>query len=435
MEQIAVAETLLSCARETMNKLPDNRRPSNATKYTMLSTGMGALSVFFMQDPSFLSHQMRLNQQIGNNNFNTLFGVKEIPTPNQIRNILDNIEPDKFYSIFDEALKILHTHSGLEQFLYLSNNGYLIALDGVEYHCSQKINCQHCNTRTIQGKTYNYHTMLAATIVSPEINAAIPLRPEFITSHIEESKQDCENAAIKRWLEKNAASYQYLNPTLLGDDLYSRQTICQAVLDKNLHFIFVCKPDSHKILYEYLAGVQLSKHVLNIKKRHKHYIYQLKYINQVPIKDGKDALSVNWLEIIIIDKKTSKKIYHNSFVTSHLITDANILSLTLAGRARWKIENENNNTLKTKGYNFEHNYGHGKKNLASVFASLSLLAFLFHTIISLVCKLYAAARQSQSSRIAFFNVLRSLTSFLCFSSWHSLLTFIIKPPDHNILRF
>jgi hypothetical protein len=30
-----------------------------------------------------------------------------------------------------------------------------------------------------------------------------------------------------------------------------------------------------------------------------------------------------------------------------------------AGRARWKVENENNNTLKTKGYHLEHNYGHG----------------------------------------------------------------------------
>jgi hypothetical protein len=27
-----------------------------------------------------------------------------------------------------------------------------------------------------------------------------------------------------------------------------------------------------------------------------------------------------------------------------------------AGRSRWKIENENNPTLKTKGYHFEHNH-------------------------------------------------------------------------------
>jgi len=34
------------------------------------------------------------------------------------------------------------------------------------------------------------------------------------------------------------------------------------------------------------------------------------------------------------------------------------------GRCRWKIENETFNTLKNQGYHFEHNYGHGEKNLS-----------------------------------------------------------------------
>jgi hypothetical protein len=45
---------------------------------------------------------------------------------------------------------------------------------------------------------------------------------------------------------------------------------------------------------------------------------------------------------------------------------------------------ENNNTLKTKGYNLEHNYGHGKRHLSSLLATLNLLAFLFHTALDLV---------------------------------------------------
>ena len=47
-----------------------------------------------------------------------------------------------------------------------------------------------------------------------------------------------------------------------------------------------------------------------------------------------------------------------------------------AGRARWKIENETFNTLKNQGYCFEHNFGHGKKNLSTVFALM--LAFLLN---------------------------------------------------------
>jgi len=43
------------------------------------------------------------------------------------------------------------------------------------------------------------------------------------------------------------------------------------------------------------------------------------------------------------------------------------------GRACWKVENENNNDLKTKGYHLEHNSGHGSKHLAALLLSLLVL--------------------------------------------------------------
>ena len=36
-----------------------------------------------------------------------------------------------------------------------------------------------------------------------------------------------------------------------------------------------------------------------------------------------------------------------------------------------------------KGYNLEHNFGHGKANLSAILATLNLLAFAFHTIAEL----------------------------------------------------
>lgn len=57
------------------------------------------------------------------------------------------------------------------------------------------------------------------------------------------------------------------------------------------------------------------------------------------------------------------------------------VEIVRAGRARWKIENENNNTLKTKGYHLEHNFGHGKNHLSEALATLNILAFLFHTLL------------------------------------------------------
>jgi hypothetical protein len=73
-----------------------------------------------------------------------------------------------------------------------------------------------------------------------------------------------------------------------------------------------------------------------------------------------------------------------------------------AGRSRWKIENENNNTLKTKGYHFEHNYGHGQQFLSSLLATLILLAYGLHTLlewmeISTSCSARSCLRASACS--------------------------------------
>ena len=44
------------------------------------------------------------------------------------------------------------------------------------------------------------------------------------------------------------------------------------------------------------------------------------------------------------------------------------------GKFRGSTHHETFNTLKNQGYNFEHNYGHGYKNLCSVMTMLISLA-------------------------------------------------------------
>ena len=87
----------------------------------------------------------------------------------------------------------------------------------------------------------------------------------------------------------------------------------------------------------------------------------------------------------------------------------NIKEIVEAGRTRWKIENENNNTLKTKGYNFKHNFGHGKQHLSSLLASLNILAFLVHTVLEWFDQCYALVRNELASRKTFFDDIRALT--------------------------
>ena len=141
-------------------------------------------------------------------------------------------------------------------------------------------------------------------------------------------------------------------------------------------------------------------------------------------------MAVNWFEIEIADA-AGKVTYRNSFVTDLDITHQNVGELSDCGRARWKIENETFNVLKTKGYNLEHSFGHGKKNLSAVLVALNLLAFAAHTLCEIMDDLWRLARQKPGSRSQFFNMIAAATTFLIFPSWDDFLqtiAFVKAPP-------
>jgi len=421
--------TLLGSLRDRCATLPDKRRGANA-RYTMADIGLAAFSVFFMQSPSFLSHQRQLAQGHGRSNCETLFAMTAIPCDNHIRAMLDPVAPVHFDPLFDDAVAALERSGGLTAFRRLGGH-VLIALDGTEYYRSAKLHCPRCSSRArAGGKTDYFHSLLAATLVAPGHNRVVPLAPEFIVAQDGHDKQDCESRAARRWLERHGGRAAGLDPVYLGDDLYSRQPICEAVKAANGHFLFVCKPDSHPTIQQYLTGIALPEHREKVKRGAARFTYRYRWLCEVPLRDGDDAMIVNWLSIEITNP-AGKVTYRNSFITDLPVDRDTVAELAACGRARWKIENETFNTLKTKGYNLEHNFGHGHDNLSAVLATLNLLAFAFHTVAELAEDLWRTAMEAQGRRTRFFEHLRSITVFLLFPSWTDLLetlAFAQPPP-------
>jgi hypothetical protein len=422
-------ESLLGSLRDCLDRFPDKRRGLNTT-YSIADIGMAAFSVFFMQSPSFLSHQRYFEQGHGRSNCASLFGIAKIPSDNHIRDLLDPASPALLLPVFTAIVEQLERiEGGLDMFRRLGGH-VLIALDGTKYHCSRKIHCQHCSTRARgQSGTEYYHAMLAATLVAPEHDKVVPLEPEFIVPQDGAEKQDCENRAAKRWLSAHSQRYAPLDPVYLGDDLFSRQPLCQAVLDAGGHFIFVCKPSSHPLIQEYLTGAEVAALEQTVKRGKQRFIHRYRWLPDVPLRDGRDALTVNWFEIEIINAK-GETTYRNSFVTNLPVGSDNVVELAACGRARWKIENETFNVLKNKGYNLEHSFGHGKKNLAAILVSLNLLAFAMHTICDIGDELWRNARAKLGPRYNFFHKLAAITTYLIFPSWDDLLLTLAfaKPP-------
>ncbi len=419
---------LMEILQRTFKQLPDYRTGQN-TRYAIGDAAAGAFGVFFTQSPSFLSYQRDMQRKNGQNNAQSLFGVEKIPSDNQIRNLLDPIGPEHLYAPFWEIYAQLKARGTLNKQRGHANN-WLCAMDGVQYFTSKAIHCENCNETHKDGTVRYYHAAITPVLVAPDSPVVISLEPEFITPQDGSEKQDCEQNAIKRWIERNASHFAPHTVTILADDLHSHQPLCELLLSNHFNFILVCKPDSHKALYEEIALLDKIAGVSQVKVRrwngrfHEKWLYR--YVNQVPLRGGEHALQVNWCELTITHESEGTQIYHNSFVTNHLINDATVKSIVASGRARWKTENECNNVLKNHGYHLAHNFGHGQQHLSSVLVTLNLLAFLCHTVLDLTSFLYQRLRRELGTRQTFFGDIRTLTRYSYFPNWQALLDHMAK---------
>jgi len=438
MSQMLTFDKLVRLFHQQLDQLADHRKGGNNTRYEIKDAALGALAVFFTQTPSFLAYQKKMEEQKGQSNATTLFGIERTPSTPQIRNLLDPVSASEMYPTFRTIFEALAEQGELAQFRAF-NDSLLVPLDGTQYFSSQKIHCRHCSEQQLNnGETLYSHQVVTAVVVHPDLTQVLPLEPEFIRSQDGQDKQDCEIAAAKRWLKRCGASYGAYNLTLLGDDLYAHQPFCRLLLQEKLNFIFVCKPDSHQKLYEWLEFLQANpgEQLPTLTRRHWNgkfaEIWTYRYINQVPLRGGEQALEVNWCELTITREDTGQQLYLNSFVTNYQIDEANVEAIVEAGRTRWKTENEGNNILKNRGYHLDHNFGHGQQHLSATLLTLNLVAFLFHTILHLIDNRYRSLREHLGARRTFFNDIRTLTRYLCFDSWNHLLNFMMAQLELEI---
>ena len=425
-----VLASLLSGLKAVCAAFPDPRK-GRSGNIAMADFGLSAFAMFFMQSASFLSFQRTLEKGQGRSNCQTLFGIEKIPSDNYIRDMLDGADPALLAPCYRRTEQLLLEPAMREAFGRLGGRT-LIALDGTEYFCSQKIACPHCQTRKrSNGKIESYHSLLAATVVAPGHSNVVPLAPEFIVKQDGAEKQDCERNAVKRWLMKHGARLKPLRPVYLGDDLFACQSVVERLADNGDDFLFTCKEASHKALYDFIDGCEFERCEVKVRKGKTRETHRYRFVEKIPLRDGKDAVTANWIGFEISDAKGVVK-YTTAFVTSLPVTKANVAEIAACARARWKIENESFNVLKNHGYELEHNFGHGETYLAMTLAALNMLAFAWHTVLDLLEPPWRKAREAAEKRTSFFAYLATLTSFAGFPAWTDLLealaTFTI-PPD------
>lgn len=394
-------DALIQHARKRFETLPEQRR---CPSFSLADTLMAGLALFSLKDPSLLAFCGRALDH----NLRSVFGLRGMPSDTQVREILDEVHPDQLRPVFKDVFRRLQRGKVLEEYVFLEGC-YLVALDGVEYFCSKSVHCDQCLTRTHKnGSVSYYHQMLGAVIVHPDFSEVIPLAPEPIQHQDGQAKNDCERNAAGRWLKQFRKDHPHLPVIVIEDALGSNAPHIRDLIEHRVHFILGVKEGDHKYLFEQFdqrveAGQVEAVHEQDAASGVER---SWLFVDGVSINESNQEVVVNLL--VYVERDAEGQIHTWAWVTDLTLTAGNVRQVARGGRARWRIENETFNTLKNQGYHFGHNFGHGYKNLAVVFALLMMLAFLIDQVQQRCNPLWQKAREKKGSKGALWDAVRHL---------------------------
>jgi len=417
------AKGLLSKIRFLFKKIPEPTRDSRGLKsrISIADCLMSALAVFGLKFPSLLQFDEHRNSEVIKHNLKTLYDVDKAPCDSNMRQRLDNIDPKSLRSAFTSIFSQIQRGKVLEQYKFL-NNHLLIACDGTGMFSSNTVHCENCCEKHHRdGKTTYYHQMLGVVIIHPDQKEVFPLCPEPISKTDGCSKNDCEQNAMQRLLQDFKKEHPHLKVIFTEDALSAKGPYLKKIKEIDAHFLVNVNPNGNPTLFKWLKGIELEKKTIKSKKE----ILEISFINGIPLNDSNHDFEVNFINCIKKDIKGKIK-GHSSWVTDISVTQENVVQLVKGGRARWKIENETFNTLKNQGYQFEHNFGHGYKNLCHVFGLLMFLAFLIDQVQQRCCGLFQNALKKMKRKIRLWNKLRIIFLDFFIDSWIDIFTWIAQ---------
>jgi hypothetical protein len=413
------ADALHALLQTTFRQIPDHRR--NGATIPLADAVMSAFAMFSLKDPSLLAFDAHRHDQ----NLRHLYGIEHVPCDTQMREILDPLDPAHLRPVYRNVFRELQRGKALEQLVFYEGC-YLLLMDGTGYFSSQAIHCDSCLTKTDKqtGEVTYQHQMLGAVLAHPDHREVIPLAPEPIIQQDGSTKNDCERNAAKRLLQRIRQEHPRLRLIVVEDGLASNAPHIRELLRLHMHFLLGAKPGDHQFLFDQLLAAFEDDRVTTVPVPLPDGYGEISFVNGVPLNEANPDLLVNLLHYVEYGPDGEpRKVF--TWVTDLHLKRRNAPLFVRGGRARWKIENETFNTLKNQGYQYEHNFGHGKQHLSVVFAMLMMLAFLVDQTQQLCCPLFQAVWEKLGSKRALWDNLRSHFRHFTFHSMEHLYQVIL----------
>lgn len=397
---------MLSCSKlhqivyDSFSSIKDTAK--RARPISLVDILMSGFAVFSLKYPSLLQFDKHSSEEMAKHNLKSVFHINNIPSDTQMRERLDDVESAQLRKSFKTLFSQCQRSKLLELFKYYDDR-YLMPLDGTGYFNSKNVHCENCCEKNHKdGSVSYYHQMLSGAIVHPDQKVVLPFAPEAIMKSDGSTKNDCERRSAERFLSHLKREHPHLRITVTGDGLFSNGPFIKRLNQDSHAFILVAKPKDHKFLFENFHGLKKS----SFEIRQEKIMHRFEWSNGLAINNSHPDCLVNVLEYW--EDHDNGKRQHWVWVTNFELNEKNVYQIMRGGRARHKIENETFNTLKNQGYQFEHNFGHGKKSLSTVFAYLMMLAFFVDQLQQLGCKVFTKALVRLHSKKSLWERKRSI---------------------------
>jgi len=417
-------EALMEILSEEFAQVEDHRRANSS--YVLADVLRSAFAMFSLKSSSLLAFKEQTKQE--EKNLKAIYRIQAIPSDTQMRTTLDPLAPSPLRALFAKLFNKLSEAGVTKEYEYWKGH-VIVSIDGVEHFSSTKVHCDHCTTRAHRnGETSYHHAGLAAVLVHPDQEEVFTLDFEPVLKADGSKKNDCERNAAKRLCQGLDERYPDLKPLLVEDALYANAPHIRQITGYGWLFVLNVKPDSHESLERQFAGRRASGQVKELRITDPQGIeHYFAWTNDLCLCERAVDVKVNYLLYEQTDRQG--KVSRWTWITNIPLNARSVQSLMRAGRARWKIENETFNTLKNQGYNFEHNYGHGKQNLATILALLMFLAFTVDQMIQRCWHLFRQVRGGLRTKAKLWDSVRSSFKILAFPTMDALYRQIAEMYD------
>ena len=427
---------LINIAKKFFGNIKEEKKRS-ARKFDLSSFLMSGLAIFYLKESSLLAYDYHRGRS-GEENLKTLFHIDSVPSDTHFREIVDRIDTSVLMELFRKYVELLKNNNILKEYSVLGKY-VLISIDGTGFFQSDAINCANCIQRKIRDGNISYeHQALPAVMIHPDNKEVFPIALEIIERQDGQTKNDCERNASKRLIEKLRTNYPDLDMIIVEDSLASNVPHIQELQKHKMKFILGIKSGDHKNFFAKINDLKSKMPFYSMvqeeKTSTKIITQKISFRNVIDLSSQKEEIYVNYIELeeTVVHKKTGEtKKTNYSWITDIPIDKNNAFRLMKMARTRWKIENETFNTLKNQGYNFEHNFGHGKKNLANNMSVFMFIAFLIDQIQKYDCAIYQNVLKIFPSKKGVFEIIRGIFSIFVLKSFYELYEKIILMPNIN----